>query len=180
MKKKDENIAIEEVKSRLRNEALEKEVIRLKNRSSKQKKKLNKVVFFFCLQAGVLITCFFLFKKEPIENTSLANNTLIKEAISPPVSSIKSLDDVYFKIQIGAFDQSSISLQEMKENLVSLDEDMKDGRKIFTLGKFKQYQKALDFLSTVKQIGFSDAFLISYKNEEIISTDEAIQITDTL
>lgn len=111
---------------------------------------------------------------------SLANNTLIKDLVLEPVAPLKSTDEIYFKIQIGAFDQSNISLQEMKENLVSLDEDMKDGRKIFTLGKFKQYQKALDFLSTVKKIGFSDAFLISYKNEEIISTDEAIQITDTL
>lgn len=75
MKKNDENIAIEEVKSRLRNEALEKEVIRLKNRSSKQKK-FNKVVFFFCLQARILITCFFVFKKESIENTFFSKQYL--------------------------------------------------------------------------------------------------------
>ena len=174
------NQSLTERKEYLRYKALEKEVCRLKNKTSKQKKQIvitSSVIIFLIFFVGT--ETFMLFNR----NQQLKNGSSIQQIQENKIDSIAlhpnntKNNSVSFKIQVGAYAKSVVSLQKYKENLVELNEDVKGNNKVFTLGSFKKHIDAIEFLELVKKIGFDDAFIVAYDNKNVILIQDAIKIT---
>ncbi len=174
-----------EWKDNTRQSALEREVQRLRELSQKQSGKfgaLRRVVyfvsFFFIVLFAILLAKGMLVF--PSDNTSTVvakqdtlrsepqyidtvrveeANLYIPDTIPIPLRETKG---IVYCVQIGAY--TGIDLDEYKDNLVSLQQDSYEGINQLTLGRFTNHEKAYEFLATVHQIGFHDAFIISFKN----------------
>ncbi len=175
-----------EWKDNTRQDALEREVQRLRELTHKQSGKmgaLRRVVyfvsFFFIVLFGILLAKGMLVFPSGDTNTVVAKqdtlvsnepkgidttrveevNLYIPDTIPVPLKETKG---IIYCVQIGAY--TGIDLDEYKENLVSLQQDSYEGINQLTLGRFTNHDKAAEFLAIVKQIGFHDAFIMSFKN----------------
>jgi hypothetical protein len=180
--------AFKDWKNQTRQEALEKEVQRLRERTHRQSGKiasLRRTVYFTTLFFTALLTIMFMKGMIVIssENREPANGTeqlsdvvqepvavqqedntkeepaMIPDSIPVPVNKTKGL---IYCVQIGAY--TSVNLDDYEENLISLQQDSYDGINQLTLGRFNDYGKALAFLDVVKRIGFKDAFIMKFFN----------------
>jgi len=190
--------AFTEWQNQTRHEALEKEVKRLRERSYKQSGRigsLRRTVYFTYFFFIVLFTILFLkgmisfpdnrnssaeekqnnkaTAKAIIENkteqdTATEENLVyIPDTVPVPIKETKG---TIYCVQIGAY--TGISLNEFKGNMVSLQQDSYEGINQLTLGRFRDYDKALRFLSIVQQIGFHDAFIMSFRNGRRVPQQE--------
>ncbi len=175
-----------EWKDNTRQSALEREVQRLRELSQKQSGKfgaLRRVVyfvsfFFIVLFAILLAKGMLVFPSDNTSTVVAKQDTLlssepqyidtvrveeadlhIPDTIPIPLRETKG---IVYCVQIGAY--TGIDLEEYKDNLVSLQQDSYEGINQLTLGRFTNHEKANEFLATVHQIGFHDAFIISFKN----------------
>lgn len=187
------------INEELRKEAMEKELLRLKTINQKQSKKLHrlrKVLFFFLLFFIVLFVMLLIngmikwpedktrINKE--EKTKPASDTAIiqkKESAPPMVIPTQVEDGLIFKIpadgilysvQIGAY--ASIEMAPFQVNLLSLRQYSYEGINQFSAGLFQNHDQAQAFLSVIKQMGFTDAFIISTHYGKRISISEALTI----
>ena len=183
----------------LRQEALEKELLRLKAINQKQSKKLHrlrKVVFFLLLFFGVLLFMLSIngiiqLPEKRITETKTAipaNNTFSIDSLHKKTTSSIQIPDqfedglifkipdngILYSVQIGAY--ASIEMTPYKLNLLSLQQYSYEGINQFSVGLFTDYLKAQNFLYVIKQMGFTDAFLISTKNGKRITVNDAIDI----
>jgi hypothetical protein len=174
-------------KDQTRQEALEKEVKRLRERTYRQSGKIGSLQraiyftwFFFIVLFVVMISkgMISIGKKKAvpaktvmqaaISKTTKSNvvpDTLPKkEQISIPEVPVplKNTTGVIYCVQIGAF--TDLNLDEFKDNLISLQQDSYNGINQITLGRFRDYDKTVRFLDIVQQIGFQDAFIMSFRN----------------
>ena len=176
-----------EWKDNTRQSALEREVQRLRELSQKQSGKIGNlrrivyfVSFFFIVLFSILLVKGMLVfpgdstnevsitQQAPIEikkpitidtNRVEKSDFYIPDTIPVPLRETKG---VVYCVQIGAY--TGIDLEEYKENLVSLQQDSYEGINQLTLGRFTNHDKADEFLAIIQQIGFHDAFIMSFKN----------------
>ncbi len=175
-------------KDNTRQSALEREVQRLRELSQKQSGRLGNlrrivyfVSFFFIVLFSILLAKGMLVfpgdnnnqvpitQQAPLEinETTTVDTTsrvkkpdlYIPDTIPVPLRETKG---VIYCVQIGAY--TGIDLEEYKENLVSLQQDSYEGINQLTLGRFTNHDKANEFLAIIHQIGFHDAFIMSFKN----------------
>lgn len=188
-----------QVKEELRKEALEKEIQRLKTTTQKQSKKLHRLrkgMFFLLLFFALLLVMLVingLLKwpadslltnedtKTLIENTEPLvinnqpeNHIVIPDKIEDGLIFKIPGDGILFSVQIGAY--AGIEMTPFKMNLFSLQQYSYEGINQYSAGLFDSYDKALDFLSIIKQMGFDDAFIISTHYGKRLSVQEAILI----
>ena len=194
-----------EWKDQTRQEALEKEVKRLRSLTHKQSGKigsLRKTVYFTYFFFIALLTILFfkgmisfpgnmeknpvtgqsdiIIKQEPVQTESTPADTIKNEDaifVSDTVVPIKNTKGTLYCIQIGAF--TGIDLGEFEDNMESLQQDSYEGINQLTLGRFRDYDKAVRFLSIVHQIGFRDAFIMSFRNGHRVPLQEMQQKTET-
>lgn len=193
--------AFNEQKSKLRIEAMEKEVQRLKTSSQKQSSKIGtlrrslylQLVFFVSLFSILLFKGLIQFPHSSgsIENRPLqAETTVVKDStkkITPnAVDSVNQIiynthkgalpkddyDGILFAIQIGAY--TGIDLEAYEGKLLGIKQDTYEGINQFTLGEFIEYDEANSFLDLVQQMGFQDAFIMSFKNGRRIQIQDAL------
>lgn len=173
-------------KEQTRQEALEKEVKRLRERSYKQSGKIGSLrrTVYFSWFFFIVLFAIMLFKgmislngkqakpetekaitkqekkvvKATTDSVQQKNTAAIPDSIVP----IKNTKGILYCVQIGAF--TGLDLDEFKGDLVSLQQDSYDGINQLTLGRFKDYKKAVRFLNIVHQIGFHDAFIMTFKD----------------
>ncbi len=184
-------------KKQLRQEALEKEVARLKKLniySNKKIKKLKNTSLYLLLFFIILLCSFFLTdvisfksKAEPQTNT---NEQLLSEESEKWSDSIQVLiqqidllkenrlnyrneNGYKFRVQIGAFKE--LNLNDFTENLVTISQEKYDSINQYTLGSFADYTKAHKFLERVKKMGFKDSFIIATQNGKRIPVKDAIE-----
>ena len=176
-----------EWKDNTRQNALEREVQRLRELSQKQSGKLGalrRIVYFMTFFFVVLFSILF-FKGMLVfpgndAGVVVATQTdiLVRDEVTEVDSgSIDKIDQyipatipvplretkgIVYCVQIGAY--TGINLDEYKENLVSLQQDSYEGINQLTLGRFTNHDKANEFLAIIHQIGFHDAFIMSFKN----------------
>ena len=190
--------AFTEWQNQTRQEALEKEVKRLRERSYTQSGKigsLRRTVYFTYFFFIVLFTILFLkgMISFPDNKNTSDRNTLNEEKIAKVANEnktekntateenlvyipdtvpvpIKETKGTIYCVQIGAY--TGISLDEFKGNMVSLQQDSYEGINQLTLGRFRDYDKAMRFLSVVQQIGFHDAFIMSFRNGRRVPLQE--------
>ncbi len=182
----------------LRQEAVGKEVDRLRkvNRNQSQKiVKLRKALYFQIFFFVSLLLVFLLkgminftgsssdenFGALQLKYTDLqkANNiledslTVYKKKLDKIIDA--NLDErnetgLRFRVQIGAF--KSINLKRFTENLVAINQETYDSINQYTIGIFRDYQKARLFLEDIKKMGFNDSFIISTKDGRRIPVQE--------
>ena len=182
--------AFKEWKDLTRQEALEKEVKRLRTLSYNQSGKigsLRRTVYFTYFFFIVLLTVLFLkgmisfpdkrnttayqADTTPVQQTTPTKNIVVSDSVSKEdnifipdtvPAHIRKTKGTIYCIQIGAY--TGIDLDEFNGNMVSLQQDSYEGINQLTLGRFRDHDKAVRFLSIVHQIGFHDAFIMSFKN----------------
>ncbi len=188
-----------QVKEELRKEALEKEIQRLKITTQKQSKKLHRLrkgMFFLLLFFALLFLMLVIngLLKWPTDSVltdedskSLVENTNPIEISNQPENPIvipdKIEDGLIFRIpgdgilysvQIGAY--VNIEMTPFEMNLFSLQQYSYEDINQYSAGLFDSYNKAQEFLSIIKQMGFKDAFIISTHYGKRLSIQEAIAI----
>ncbi len=176
-----------EWKDNTRQSALEREVQRLRELSQKQSGKignLRRIVyfvsfFFIVLFSILLVKGMLVFPDDSTNEVSITQQAPIeiKKPITIDTNRVEKSDfyipdtipvplretkGVVYCVQIGAY--TGIDLEEYKENLVSLQQDSYEGINQLTLGRFTNHDKADEFLAIIHQIGFHDAFIMSFKN----------------
>ncbi|MBS2096877.1 hypothetical protein [Carboxylicivirga linearis] len=189
-----------EQKTRLRIEAMEKEVQRLRSSSQKQSSKIGTLrrSLYFQLVFFVSLLSILLFKgliMLPGIGSSIEKAPLQAEVVTPKdtvpeqpveedtVSHIiynthkgaipkEDYDGIIFAIQIGAY--TGIDLDKYEDNLLGIKQDTYEGINQFTLGEFIDYKEADEFLDVVRDMGFEDAFIMSFKNGRRINIQNAL------
>jgi len=173
-------------KDQTRQEALEKEVKRLRERSYRQSGKIGALQraiyftwFFFIVLFAVMLSkgMISIGKKKseqtiavkqaamPAQKPVTATDTILKKeqgSMTDTLLPLKETSGILYCVQIGAF--TGINLDEFNDNLISLQQESYSGINQLTLGRFKDYDKAVRFLDIVQQIGFHDAFIMSFRN----------------
>jgi hypothetical protein len=89
----------------------------------------------------------------------------------------KMPEGVYYKVQVGAF------RNKIPQNLYSQfapvnGETTTNGLTRYTAGYFLTFDKADDIKAEIRKIGYSDAFVVAYKDGKRIPMMDAIAITD--
>lgn len=194
---------LNERKSKLRIEALEKEVHRLRNSTHKQSGKIStlrkslylQLVFFVSLLSILLFKGLIQLpnstsavnklpniaevKESPVQDTlsnvNITETDTISQIAQNTIEEVlvdENQDGIIFAIQIGAY--ASIDLSDYEENLSGIKQDTYDGINQFTLGEFNEYYKAESFLKVVQQMGFKDAFVMSFKDGKRIHIQNAL------
>ena len=79
---------------------------------------------------------------------------------------------VFFEVQIGAFEY--FDLDRYKEDLVKMNIDKTEQIDQYTLGKFRDLDRALSFQQDVKRMGIRDAFVIAKVDGKRVSIQEAL------
>ena len=95
----------------------------------------------------------------------------VEVIIEEPVAAVSS---TIYRIQIGAFNKKlSDEVFSGVDNVISFIG--KDGLVRYMAGSFVEYKDAIDYKAQMKARGFEDAFIVTYKNGERISLNEAIK-----
>jgi len=177
-------------KSKLRQEAIDKEVQRLRKINKTQSNKITnlrkalyfQLFFFVSLIAIFIIKGMISFKstssseefeayKLKYDDLQKANNTLddsldlYRNKLSSIISNnleTRNESGIKFRVQIGAFKE--INLSDFEDNLVAINQEKYDSINQYTIGEFNNYAKAQLFLEDIKRMGFNDSFIISTKN----------------
>lgn len=185
-------------KEKMRQDAVDKDVFRLRNINKKQSIKitnLRKAIYF---QAFFFISLFSILllkgmisfsdkksseefktfynkydKLELLQNSLEDSLALYKNRLSSILN--KNMIDrnetgIRFRIQIGAFKE--IDLNDYKNSLIAINQESYDSINQYTLGIFRNYEKALFFLEDVKKMGFNDSFIVTTKNGRRIPIDK--------
>lgn len=170
----EEERSLLEDRKKWREEAVEAEVIRLKDKD-KRYTKLNKILKIAVIVQGLLI---FFGALGYIAYKTAKENDLAKNSVSPIVEKvvekapISTKDKVIFSIQISTY--KNVSLEEFRDKMVNIGQYTFEDLKQFTLGKFDSYTDATEFLKRIKKIGLHDAFIVATYNDVRIPITEAI------
>ena len=79
---------------------------------------------------------------------------------------------VFFEVQIGAFE--NFDLDKYKDGLAKLNIDYSGKIDQYTLGKFRSLDMAKGFVSDIRKMGISDAFIVAKVDGERVSVKEAL------
>lgn len=77
---------------------------------------------------------------------------------------------IIYAVQIGAFKESDMRL--FSSNLVNFKEISNKGYNKYALGNFETLSEAQEFRSALVNLGFSDSFIASYKNDKRLKIEE--------
>ena len=183
-----------EHKLRLRVEALNNEVTRLRETSKKQTIKISNLRLWFYFTVAFSTTLFSLLllqgfikvpdQKEAVNLEQMIDTVYIEKELN--IDSLRKItynthksalpkedyDGILFAIQIGAY--KDLDLSEYKENMLGLKQDTYDSINQFTLGEFIEYEEATNFLTIVQNMGFEQAHIMSFKNGYRIRLENAL------
>jgi hypothetical protein len=101
--------------------------------------------------------------KEQIDSLYRVNDLLLE--LSPYYTG------VFYEVQIGAFE--NFNLADYKDDLVKMNIDYNGPLDQYTLGKFRDLEKALAFQKDVRQMGIQDAFVVAKVDGERVTVKEA-------
>lgn len=79
---------------------------------------------------------------------------------------------VFFEVQIGAF--AYFDLTDYKDDLVKMNIDKTEQVDQYTLGKFRDLDRALAFRKDIQRMGIKDAFMIAKVDGKRVTVQEAL------
>ncbi len=192
----DKDLEHQHLKDKLRQEAIDKEVLRLKTINRKQsvkisnlKKSLYFLIFFFASLITIALLKGFLDfsdskQKSPDLRSELQESSEIQALSKDSLyyyknkynqlinENIKLRNEagLIFRVQIGAF--KKVNLDKYETNFVAFSQEKYDSINQYTLGKFADYQQARDFCDIIRKMGFNDAFIIATKNGKKVAINK--------
>ena len=173
----EEEKSLIEDRERWRREAIEAEVLRLKDQD-KRYHKINKwlkylVVFqaILLVISGIGYLIYMQFKAEQPKPIIKVEEVKLKDQ-----PKLDKKDKVIFSIQISTY--RNVSLEEFREKMVNIGQYTFEDLKQFTLGEFESYTDATEFLKRVRKIGLPDAFIVATYNDQRIPITEAINMSN--
>ena len=98
-------------------------------------------------------------------------NTALESKANNPKSSGSLNDQVVYAVQIGAFEDKNLSLYSDK--FVNFREIKSGGFNKYALGNFETLEEAKRFRREMVKLGFRNAFIASYQNDQRIKIEEA-------
>ncbi|WP_430811482.1 MULTISPECIES: hypothetical protein [unclassified Carboxylicivirga] len=185
-----------EHKLKLRLDAVNAELIRLRESHKKQTIKIGSLRLWLAFTLVFSFTLFLFLLLQGFIRIPTTNNTseliiqtdtvYIEKPINP--DSLQKItynthpsalrkegyDGVLFAIQIGAY--KDLDLSEYKDNMLGLKQDDYENIHQFTLGEFVDYDEAVKFLSIVQQMGFKQAHIMAFKNGYRIRLENALEL----
>jgi hypothetical protein len=76
-------------------------------------------------------------------------------------------DEVYYKIQLGTFKQNNANVDNIKEfGTIEITDSY--GQYIYRIGNYFSKDEALDKLEKIRYSGYNLAFILQYKNDQIV------------
>lgn len=165
------------------NERLENEIE--KDREGKRKYKIISLILACLLFLGLAFLAFYFFKyaknfvkiedsQQVIETETIQDYELKISDLQQIVdaSNIKESlqDQIIYAVQIGAFKEKDISL--FSPNLINFKEISDAGYNKYALGNFQNLEEAQSFRRELLTLGFRDAFIASYRNNERLKIEE--------
>ena len=173
----EEEKSLIEDRERWRREAIEAEVLRLKDQD-KRYHKINKwlkylVVFqaILLVISGIGYLIYMQFEDEQPKPAIKIEDVRLKDQ-----PKLDKKDKVIFSIQISTY--RNVSLEEFREKMVNIGQYTFEDLKQFTLGEFESYTDATEFLKRVRKIGLPDAFIVATYNDQRIPIPEAIYMSN--
>ncbi|MCU4163183.1 hypothetical protein [Carboxylicivirga caseinilyticus] len=192
-----------EQKTRLRIEAMEKEIERLRSSSHKKSNKIGslrrnlyfQLVFFVSLFSILLFKGLILLPgiSSSVDKAPMQAEVIIPQDTIVTKTEIKTQEDtisqIVYNTHKGALPKedydgilfaiqigayTGIDLDKYDGNLLGIKQDSFEGINQFTLGEFIEYNEAEEFLNIVKGMGFKDAFIMSFKNGRRINIQNAL------
>ena len=169
----EEEKSLIEDRERWRREAIEAEVLRLKDQD-KRYHKINKWLKYLVVFQAILIVIggigYLIYMQFEAEQPKPAIKTEDVKLKDQP--KLDKKDKVIFSIQISTY--RNVSLEEFREKMVNIGQYTFEDLKQFTLGEFESYTDATEFLKRVRKIGLPDAFIVATYNDQRIPITEAI------
>ena len=107
---------------------------------------------------------------DEIDSLQRVNNLLLE--LSPYYTG------VFFEVQIGAFEY--FDLDDYKDDLVKMNIDKAEQVDQYTLGKFRELDRALAFRRDIQRMGIKDAFLIAKIDGKRVTIQEALAEAERL
>ncbi|MFZ6051430.1 hypothetical protein [Halocola ammonii] len=90
-----------------------------------------------------------------------------------PIPEVTEMPDgIVYQVQVGAF-RNPIPQDHFREFAPVMAHNLNNGITRYTVGLFNQFDVAQGVRDQVRELGYSDAFVVAYRNGERISTDEA-------
>ncbi len=104
-----------------------------------------------------------------------------KNKVKKEVVIINNQPSVYFAVQIGAYGNKLTNDVEKKFQILSQkytisSKNDKSGLVIYTVGQYVAYEQAVILKNELKQNGYSDCFVVAFKNEQKIKVGDAIKL----
>lgn len=120
--------------------------------------------------------------KEEIEQLKAANTAAQVVPVTQPVATnsaavpkkMLTAEGILYKVQIGSFKNKD--LVKFFKNSPNFSGDVdSDGSKKYTLGQFTDYWEADNFKKYLREMGVTDAWVVSYKNGQRVSIKDALE-----
>ncbi|WP_158849506.1 SPOR domain-containing protein [Algibacter sp. L1A34] len=110
---------------------------------------------------------------DSLENKLGEFNKINQDFLDPNILQDKVADDVVvYAVQVGAFEERMVSTPS--ESLINLKEFQENGFYKYAIGQFDNLNEAQRLRKELLKIGFSDAFIASYKNGKRIKIEEVL------
>ena len=193
-----QELEFENKKDKLRLEAVDKELHRLRKISRKQSGKITNLRKALYFQAFFFVSLFLVLilrgminfsgntSNKQLDSLVEKYNLLSKQQNSLSSSMVlyrdslnklkdknleeRSEEGYKYRIQIGAYKE--INLKDYEQNLIAINQETYDSICQYTLGMFDEYEKAFGFWNDIKKMGFNDSFIIATKNGRRIPLDK--------
>lgn len=169
----EEEKSLIEDRERWRREAIEAEVLRLKDQD-KRYHKINKWLKYLVVFQAILLVIsgigYLIYMQFEVEQPKPAIK--VEDVKLKDQPKLDKKDKVIFSIQISTY--RNVSLEEFREKMVNIGQYTFEDLKQFTLGEFESYTDATEFLKRVRKIGLPDAFIVATYNDQRIPITEAI------
>ncbi len=122
--------------------------------------------------ASAIYRAFRDFKRE-VETPviGMTSNTTTKK--NPPVSKTPSQKDIVFKIQVAATSEKIKTTSYRFRGVKGIEMYKHNGMFKYTYGAEYIFDNALNLQARVKAMGFTDAFIVAFRNGKRISLDQA-------
>lgn len=125
-------------------------------------------------------------KQNPVKSSNEVGVTYPEQQIpdnqnTENVNQSINKEDIVFKIQIASF-KEQVPIEKVKEFLIiaathDLNQEKDDaGTTIYSIGKYKEYNQALQMRDMLINEGFKDAFITAYNGKQKISVNDAKRI----
>lgn len=103
----------------------------------------------------------------------LANTKAALESTTREMQASSDDYGVWFRVQIGAYEDPKIA-QDLETNEEGMGLEESDNLQKIVLGRFRQYERAKQLQTQVKNLGIKDAWIASYEDGQRVPIEQVL------